>query len=606
MDKLPNFNDEDIEKILHPNNLFGDELRPLEKDTSSGVIEDIVNPSLDAESLSREDTGSSSNQPGTHLIQRMAPMGIYQGSPHMNNNNQLLPFRNAVQPAQPATPQQQQSTRHSKTRPAFVNKVWSMLNDESNANLIHWSDDGKSFIVVNREEFVHEILPKYFKHSNFASFVRQLNMYGWHKVQDVRSGSIQTSTDDKGQFENEFFIRGREDLLEKIVRQKSSATNAKVNNANGGPYNGSDLNVMGELNLGDSSNINALLGELEQIKYNQMAISKDLLRINKDNEMLWKENMMARERHRTQQQALEKILRFLASLVPHMDQKMITEGILNNSNNNVPINSHNGNINGNDSSNDLHIVNNFDEDLTNLTANTPLDSSQPYGSNAYSLNEPMLMDQRGKSRYLLKNRTNSTTSSSTSRMRNYSSDGRISEIPFDQDEETNSESNLDKSNYAVGLRDQNARYNPNFFNHLQSNIDEQDERIKHLEDMVHVLSPSDPNLNKNQQMNSNAHLNPNTNFDLQDYCFSNVNSPTLDANRHTKLNTSTGLSPLIQTDNEDLISLGNLPNTLISDVSGATQQSVPHEKRSAEEMSEASKDAMIEEINTPSSKRSRS
>ena len=66
-------------------------------------------------------------------------------------------------------------------------------------------------------------------------------MYGWHKVQDVKSGSIQSSSDDKWQFENENFIRGREDLLEKIIRQKGSSNNHSSPSGNGNPANGSNI-----------------------------------------------------------------------------------------------------------------------------------------------------------------------------------------------------------------------------------------------------------------------------------------------------------------------------------------------------------------------------
>ena len=44
-----------------------------------------------------------------------------------------------------------------------------------------WTVGGRLTIGQN-EKFTKHILPKHFKHSNFASFVRQLNKYDFHKV----------------------------------------------------------------------------------------------------------------------------------------------------------------------------------------------------------------------------------------------------------------------------------------------------------------------------------------------------------------------------------------------------------------------------------------
>ena len=57
-------------------------------------------------------------------------------------------------------------------------------------NLISWSEDGSSFTIRNQGEFTKTLLPYYYKHSNMASFVRQLNMYGFHKVMSVESGGL--------------------------------------------------------------------------------------------------------------------------------------------------------------------------------------------------------------------------------------------------------------------------------------------------------------------------------------------------------------------------------------------------------------------------------
>ena len=64
----------------------------------------------------------------------------------------------------------------------FVKKLFSMLDDKAYESVVAWSPSGESFIVKDMNEFTKTVLPKMFKHSNFASFVRQLNKYDFHKV----------------------------------------------------------------------------------------------------------------------------------------------------------------------------------------------------------------------------------------------------------------------------------------------------------------------------------------------------------------------------------------------------------------------------------------
>ena len=49
------------------------------------------------------------------------------------------------------------------------------MKNKEHERIISWGDNGKLFIVKNLNEFIEKVLPKYFKHNNFASFVRQVN-----------------------------------------------------------------------------------------------------------------------------------------------------------------------------------------------------------------------------------------------------------------------------------------------------------------------------------------------------------------------------------------------------------------------------------------------
>lgn len=72
---------------------------------------------------------------------------------------------------------------------AFIHKLYNMLEDRSIQHLISWSNTNESFVISRSNEF-SKVLAQYFKHTNISSFVRQLNMYGFHKVSDVfHSGS---------------------------------------------------------------------------------------------------------------------------------------------------------------------------------------------------------------------------------------------------------------------------------------------------------------------------------------------------------------------------------------------------------------------------------
>ncbi|KAJ6380908.1 hypothetical protein OIU77_029746 [Salix suchowensis] len=96
------------------------------------------------------------------------------------------------------------------TPPPFLLKTYMLVEDLATDDVISWNGEGTGFVVWQPAEFSRDLLPKLFKHSNFSSFVRQLNTYGFRKVATSR-----------WEFCNDMFRKGERDLLRQIRRRKA-------------------------------------------------------------------------------------------------------------------------------------------------------------------------------------------------------------------------------------------------------------------------------------------------------------------------------------------------------------------------------------------------
>ena len=226
---------------------------------------------------------------------------------------------------------------------------FSFLNDPAKENLIRWSAKGDSFIVIDEDEFARTLIPELFKHNNYASFVRQLNMYGFHKqvaLTDTSMNAGKRANKSPSEYANTYFQRDRPNLLWLIQKPKNApakgsgkvGSRAKQEDAdeevedtfnrdssippNYGPIeNGTGMgNGRQPLMLGNSGNslppdqFAAIQQELADIRANQVKITKLLNMTQIRHDQLYHQAKAFHHMHEQHDNSINAILTFLATI----------------------------------------------------------------------------------------------------------------------------------------------------------------------------------------------------------------------------------------------------------------------------------------------------
>lgn len=203
----------------------------------------------------------------------------------------------------------------SSAPPPFLTKTFDMVDDPSTDDIVAWSPSNNSFIVLDPPQFAQQLLPRHFKHSNFSSFVRQLNTYGFRKVDP-----------DRWEFANEGFLRGQRHLLKTIHRRKSVGHNQPQPAPAKSPPASHCVEV-GKFGLE---------GEIEQLKRDKNVLMLELVKLRQQQQSTERDLRTMGQRLQTTEQRQQQMMTFLAKamqstaflsqLVQQSENKQFSDG----------------------------------------------------------------------------------------------------------------------------------------------------------------------------------------------------------------------------------------------------------------------------------------
>lgn len=176
--------------------------------------------------------------------------------------------------------------------PPFLSKTYDMVDDPSSDSIVSWSSTNNTFIVWNLPLFSRDLLPKFFKHSNFSSFVRQLNTYGFRKVDP-----------DRFEFANEGFLRGQKHVLKNIARKKPTHAQAHQQASQVQNKSVGSCFEVGKFGIED---------EVDMLKRDKNVLMQELVRLRQQQQSTDNQLQTVGQRVQTMEQRQQQMMSFLA------------------------------------------------------------------------------------------------------------------------------------------------------------------------------------------------------------------------------------------------------------------------------------------------------
>ena len=174
---------------------------------------------------------------------------------------------------------------------------------------VHWNEEGTSFIIPNHQELAERVLGRHFKHNNFASFVRQLNMYGFHKVPHLNHGVLHNDgLPEVWEFTNDNFQRDHPEYMTYIVRKKGEAEKAR----SAAKFRSTSPASPAFPQFNDTMDVAIVRAEVQNVASRQNMIRDEVFRLKSRQDELWKLALETRQQYVKQQDQLDTIIKFLS------------------------------------------------------------------------------------------------------------------------------------------------------------------------------------------------------------------------------------------------------------------------------------------------------
>ncbi len=165
---------------------------------------------------------------------------------------------------------------------SFLSRLYDILSLESAlfSRIIRWNKDGNGIIISDVIKLSKIILPKYYNHHNYSSFVRQLNMYGFKKVKEP----LNLMPEEQEYTHDKFNKCCTKDEIKRIPRKKHGSKDC-----NDEPNTSQAQNYLGGLfsNNEEKKLFYLLLEKIEGNNQRQRKLQEEVLKLKEQNHLLW-------------------------------------------------------------------------------------------------------------------------------------------------------------------------------------------------------------------------------------------------------------------------------------------------------------------------------